>query len=237
MAEWLYQIGQQALEAVNQSSPPVLIALFVVTFLTEFAVPFPWVQDIVYYYIGFQFGRGSIRAIPITVVMLAGRLAGSAVIYWTARLVGMPFIAWVGKRFKKFPSRVASVQARLTKHPILAMTSVRLIPGSLVPSSIAAGAICLSYTDFVLGIALASVIDDGTTILSGLVTRLSIEYLGVEPTPWLFSVGVIVTMVMVWFIPWIYFKVRSRKKPQPAAARAEDIVTCREDGTDSTKRE
>lgn len=228
MYDWLYQIGQQALEAVNQigqqalegvnqSSPPVLIALFIVTFLTEFAIPFPWVQDVIYYYIGFQFGRSSLRAIPITLVMLAGRLAGSAVVYWLARLIGTPLINWVGKRFKKFPSRVAAVQARLAKHPVVAMTSVRLMPGMLVPSSIAAGAICLRYTDFMLGIVFASLIDDGTTVISGFLTRLSIDYLGVKPTPWLFGVGVIVTMVMVWFIPWIVFR---RKPPKKAAVEA-----------------
>lgn len=226
MEEWLYEIGQRALEAVNQSSPPVLIALFLVTFFTEFAIPFPWVQDVIYYYIGFQFGRSSIRAIPITLVMLAGRLAGSAIVYWLSRLIGTPFINWTGKRFKKFPSRVASIQARLSKHTIIAMTSVRLMPGALVPSSIAAGAICLNYRDFVLGITIASVFDDGTTILSGFVTRLSIEYLGVKPTPWLFSIGVIVTMVMVWFIPWIYFRARGRKKTGPPPGNQADAKSC-----------
>ena len=230
MAEWLYEIGQRALEAVNQSSPPVLIALFLVTFFTEFAIPFPWVQDVVYYYIGFQFGRSSIRAIPITLVMLAGRLAGSAIVYWLSRLIGTPFINWIGKRFKKFPSRVASVQVRLSKHTIIAMTSVRLMPGTLVPSSIAAGAICLNYLDFVLGITLASIIDDGTTILSGFVTRLSIEYLGVKPTPWLFSVGVIVTMVIVWVMPWLYFRARGRKKTGPPAGGQANAQNCQKKG-------
>lgn len=216
MADWLYQIGQQALEAVNNSTPPVLIALFIVTFLTEFAVPFPWVQDVIYYYIGFQLGRSSIQAIPITLVMLSGRFLGSAIVYWMARYAGMPLINWVGKRFKKFPARVAVIQSRLAKHPIVAMASIRLMPGALVPSSIAAGLIRFRYTDFVLGITAASIIDDGTTILSGLATRLSIEYLGVQPTPWLFSVGVIVTMVMVWFLPWIFFGRKQQKKDEAA---------------------
>ncbi len=226
MGEWLYELGQRALEAVNQSSPPVLVALFTVTFLTEFAIPFPWVQDIIFYYIGFQFGRSSIRAIPITLVMLAGRLAGSAIVYWLSRLIGTPFINWIGKRFKKFPSRVESAKGRLSKHGVIAMTAVRLLPGALVPASIAAGAIRFSYRDFVLGITLASIIDDGTTILSGFVTRLSIEYLGVKPTPWLFSIGVIVTMVMVWFIPWLYFRVRNQKKTGPPPGNQANAESC-----------
>lgn len=226
MADWLYQIGQQALEAVNASTPPVLIALFVVTFLTEFGIPFPWVQDVIYYYIGFQFGRSSIRAIPITIVMLSGRLAGSAVVYWIARYAGMPLITWVGKRFKKFPSRVAAMQARLAKHPVVAMTSVRLMPGVLVPSSIAAGLICFRYLDFVFGIVAASLIDDGTTILSGLATRLSIEYFGVEPTPWLFGVGVIVTMVLVWFLPWLFFGRKQQKKEEAETTKSLAAVSC-----------
>ena len=222
MAEWLYEIGQRALEAVNQNSPPVLIALFIVTFLTEFAIPFPWVQDVVYYYMGFHFAHDEIiRAIPISLVMMLGRIAGSAVIYWSSRLLGTPFINWVGKRFKKFPTRVAAVQARLAKHTIVAMMSVRLMPGALVPSSIAAGAICLRYTDFVLGIIFASLIDDGTTVIFGFMTRVSIDYLGVKPTPWLFGVGVIVTMVMVWFIPWIVF---GRKQQKKAEAEAKEVV-------------
>lgn len=226
MGEWLYELGQRAMEAVNQSSPPILIALFLVTFLTEFAIPFPWVQDIIFYYIGFQFGRSSIRAIPITLVMLLGRLAGSAVIYWSARLIGAPFINWVGRRFKSFPQRLDSVKERLSRHSVLAMTSVRLMPGALVPSSIAAGAIRLSYLDFVLGIVAASVIDDGTTILSGLVTRLSIEYLGVQPTPWLFSIGVIVTMVMVWLLPWLVFGRKRPKKTEPPENMPANTQSC-----------
>ena len=222
MAEWLYEIGQRALEAVNQSSPPVLVALFVVTFLTEFAIPFPWVQDIIFYYLGFHFGHAEIvRAVPILLVMMLGRIAGSAVVYWSCRLIGMPFISWIGKRFKSFPSRVAAIQARLSRHTVFAMTSVRLMPGALVPSSIAAGAICLSYFDFVLGIVFASLIDDGTTILSGFLTRLSIEYLGVTPTPWLFTVGVITTMVLVWFVPWIFF---GRKQQKKAEAEAGEVI-------------
>ncbi len=222
MTDWLYQIGKIALEAVDQSGPPVLIALFLVTFLGELAVPFPWLQDIIFYYIGFQLGRSSIRAIPITLVMLSGRIAGSAAPYWTARLMGTPLIDRIGRRFKSFPRRVDSIKVRLSKHTIIAMMSVRLMPGILPLSSIAAGIIGLSYWDFVLGITLASVVDDGTTILSGFITRLTIEYLGIEPTPWLFSIGVFVTMVMVWLVPWIYFRARNRKKKDQAALTRPD---------------
>ncbi len=233
MADWLYQIGQRAIEAVNQSGPPVLLALFLVTFLTEFAVPFPWVQDIIFYYIGFQLGHSSIRAIPITLVMLSGRIAGSAVLYWTARLIGTPLIDWIGRRFKSFPRRVDSMKVRLSKHTIIAMMSVRLLPGVITLSSIAAGAIGISYWDFVLGITLASVVDDGTTILSGFITRLTIEYLGVEPTPWLFSIGVFVTMVMVWLVPWIYFRARNRKKKDQAALTRPDNAESKAGSPDS----
>ena len=222
MSDWLYQIGKMALEAVNQSGPPVIIALFLVSFLGEFAIPFPWVQDIVYYYIGFQLGHSSIRAIPLTLAMLAGRIAGSAILYWTARLIGPPIINRVERRFKSFPRRVNSINDRLSKHSIIAVMSVRLLPGVLSVSPVAAGAIALSYRDFVLGITLASVIDDGTTILSGFLTRLSIQNLGVQPTPWLFTIGLIVTGVMIWLIPWIYFWVRNKKKKDKMASTGLD---------------
>ena len=201
-----------ALEAVNQSSPPVLIALFLLTFFTEFAIPFPWIQDIIYYYVGFQFGRSTIREIPVLLVLLSGRLVGSNALYWTSRLFGPSFINWLGKHFKSFPERIKQVKERLTKHTIIAMAIVRLVPGALVPSTIAAGAVGLSYPGFLLGIIGASIIDDGTTILSGLITRLIIEYLGIEPSPWLFTIGIVFTEVMIWVAPWIYFRMKNSQK-------------------------
>lgn len=211
MGSWLYEIGQRALEAVNQSSPPVLAALFVLTFLTEFAIPFPWIQDIIYFYVGFQFGRSTMREIPVLLALILGRFAGSTVIYWLARLAGTPFIKWLGRHFKSFPPRIAQLKRRLKKHTVVAMASVRLIPGALLPSNVAAGAVGLSYWAFLTGIFWASVIDDGSTILSGLLVRLSIDYLHVEPSPLVFGIGVVTTEVVIWLVPWIIFRLKEQK--------------------------
>ncbi len=221
MPDWLYKIGQQALEAVNQSGPPVLAALFILTFLTEFAIPFPWVQDVIYYYVGFQLGRSTIREIPVLLAMLSGRMAGSSVLYWLARAVGPPFINWVGRRFRSFPQRIGSFKEKLVRHTALALASARLIPGGLVPSTFAAGAVRLSYPGFLLGVLEASLVDDGTTILSGLVTRLSIEYLGITPSPLVFGIGVVLTEIGIWLVPWLYFRVKSGKKNERPAATPE----------------
>jgi len=193
-----FEMISQALATLNEGSVVAFAALFLVLALGEFGVPFPFVLQGVLFFIGYQIVHGKLEVIPLVLILILGRLFGSAVVYWLARLLGNPFASWFEKRFRTLPSKVEGMKRRLGLPAPLAVAAGRLTPGLLVPTSLTSGAVSLRYEYFALGIALSAAIWDGSFIASGAILGSVTQHLDSAISPWLMISGFAVILGLTW---------------------------------------
>lgn len=213
--EWFAGITNLSMEAVTNATPPVLIVLFVVSALTEMGVPFPFVQDTVLFYIGYNTATIPIRALAIVLALFLGRVFGSGIIYALASLAGRPFTGWLTRRFPGISGRLDSLRNRLAGRTsgrgktgvfgpkIMAGVTVcilRLTPGLLTGVTVASGLIRLRFDVFVFGVLLASLAADGVLLVSGLLAGLGIRWLGITPSWWIFVIALAAAIGIFWVV-------------------------------------
>ena len=196
---------------VNQGDLRALVVLFFVSTLTEVGMPFPFVIDAVLVATSVQNGLWSLPVAKIVIALLLGRQLGAAIIYWLSYFMGNRFINWLGKRFPKLLTGMAWLNTRLSRRAPLAVTIVRLTPGLLTSSSIAAGCIHMRYYQFVLGIVIASAIADGTLLLLGFASGYGLKFFGVTPQSWMLLVVAVVLVSLIWLVRWLWSRRRARK--------------------------
>ncbi len=203
MISWFTDIVSLAMNTVYQGDARALVALFFVSALTEVGMPFPFVIDGVLVVTSYETGLWSLPVARIVIALLLGRQFGSAVIYWLSRLLGNRFINWLGKRFPKLLTKMAWLNTRLSRRAPLAVAIVRLTPGLLTSSSVAAGCIRMRYYHLVLGIVLASAIADGALITFGFASGYGLQYLGFTPDAWMLVAALGVAILIVWLIRYL----------------------------------
>ncbi len=209
MISWFTDIVALAMNTVYQGDARAMVALFFVSALTEVGMPFPFVIDGVLVVTSYETGLWSLPVARIIIALLLGRQFGSAVIYWLSRFLGNRFINWLGKRFPKLPSKLAWLNTRLSRRAPLAVAIVRLTPGLLTSSSVAAGCIRMRYHHLVLGIVLASVIADGALVIIGVFTKYGLSILGFTPSTWEGIVALAVVILLVGFVRWLWLRRRA----------------------------
>ncbi len=211
MLEFFNNLAQNALIAINQGSWGALLGLFLVSGLTEVGIPFPFILDTILIVIGVQGQALPLRVFLIMLALLAGRIVGASVIYWLTRFIGRVFINWVGRRFPALQKRMAWLTAKLSRRAPIAVAVVRLTPGLLTPSTVAAGVVSLRYSYFLAGIAISSVIADGTLLLLGFFTGKGLEQFGFKLHVWIIVIVVVVIIGLGYLIGRLF----SRKNAQP----------------------
>ncbi len=211
---WLNELVARAMEAVTEGSPAVMVALFLVAALTEVGVPFPFVLDSVLFFIGYQTGKVPAHVLLVLVALFLGRVLGSAVIYWPARFFGGPFLNWCGRRFPSVRRNLDRIKVKLGSQTGIALAVARLTPGLLLPATVASGAIRLRYDHFVLGVLISALAADGILLVSGLVMGLGVKFLGITPSPWVFLAGLVVVIVLIWFVPRYFTKRKAPESPR-----------------------
>jgi membrane protein DedA with SNARE-associated domain len=213
MIEWFNSLLETAAAAVTQHSFEAMIALFLVAALTEIGVPFPFIIDGALFITSFDSGLISFRVLFVIIALTLGRIAGGTVIFWLSRFVGDNFVNWLGKRLPKLKivERMAWLNTRLRRRAILAVAILRLTPGLLTPSSVAAGYCGMRYYQFVLGIILASVIADGALVIAGFAAKYGFNFFGFTPTVLLTVVAFVVLLILIWFIRWLWIRKRAPK--------------------------
>lgn len=213
MIEWFNSMLEIAATAITQHNFEAMIALFLVAALTEIGVPFPFIIDGALFITSFDYGLISLRVLFVIIALTLGRIAGGTVIFWLSRFVGDAFVNWLGKRLPKLKivERIAWLNARLRRRAIMAVAILRLTPGLLTPSSVAARYCGMRYYQFVLGIILASVIADGALVIVGFAAKYGLNFFGFTPSPVETVLALVVLLISVWFVHWLWERNRARK--------------------------
>lgn len=199
---WLNSLLSGLTDGVSLGNPAALGLLFSLGIVGDIGVPLLLTVEVFLFFTSYNIGPLSTQVLLIVLMLLLGREAGAAVLYWVSRVLGSPLINRVGKRFPWLPNRIEWVRTRLNKQPALSIALVRLTPGLLQIPSLAAGVTRLRYFDFALGVALSSLAYDIVIILLGLSARFGLENVKTNPTPYLI-VGFIIFSSIVWLA--LYF--------------------------------
>ena len=211
MMDWFNSIIALAMNTVNQGDIRALIALFLVSTLTEVGIPFPFVIDAVLVAASIQNGLWSLAVFRIVLALLLGRQSGAAVIFWLSSFMGNRFVNWLCKRFPKLLNGMTWLKNKLSQRAPLAVAVVRLTPGLLTSASIAAGIMRMPYYKFVLGIVIASAVADGSLLLLGFLSGFGFKLFGVTLRPWMLVVVAIIVISVVWLLHRYWLKRQAHK--------------------------
>jgi membrane protein DedA with SNARE-associated domain len=210
--EWFNKLLADAITVLNQGNLAALSTLFFVTVLTEIGVPFPFILDTTLFLSSYQNGP-SMHVLNALLIIFMGRLSGSAVIYWSSRLLGDALVNWLAKRFKTIKSNLHRIESRISGEAPFAVALPR-VTGLMTITSLAAGAICLRYHQFVLGVMLSSIIFDGALIILGFIMSSGFHYLGFTPSLWQIALTLILFILLVWAIRFIIVRRRAKLRSE-----------------------
>lgn len=157
----------------------ILAFVFMVTFLGEFGIPFPFVMQgllISYGYRISTFGVSSAAFFIFDVII--GSMLGSVMLYVISRLFGNRFLD-VYKKYRKITQNVIDkIKSKLVSYTILAVTLGRLTPGFLVPISAIAGIMRFSFIKYFIGSLLSILIWNGMFLFAGILLGYNFPQLG-----------------------------------------------------------
>jgi membrane protein DedA with SNARE-associated domain len=200
MLEFFSNLTQNALNAINEGNWQALLGLFLVTGLTEIGIPFPFIVDTILIVTGIHRGILSANVGMIMLSLLVGRLVGASLIYWLTRIIGKIFIDRLNRRFPVIERRMTWITNKLSRRAPLAVAIVRLTPGLLTASTVAAGIMRLRYYYLLFGIIISSLIADLALLLLGFFTGKGLEQFGVKLNVWVVVIIVIVVIGLIYLI-------------------------------------
>ncbi|MGD0352741.1 MAG: VTT domain-containing protein [Dehalococcoidia bacterium] len=210
MFEWFQGIASTLTQWLQQGDPSVFGALFLISTVIEMAIPVPFVQDTVLFYVGYEPTGRLLHLAPLVMLaLIAGKIFGGSIIYWVARLLSPRFVRWLGRRFPNILRRAQDLGTSMKKRSPMAVTMARLTPGLLTPSTVAAGLFQIRYLYFCLGVVISSVITDGAEIAAGLAVRTGFTFAGIAPSPALFIIALVIVMALFWLGSWLWGRRRT----------------------------
>lgn len=207
---WLYEQLSRLSYGVNWGNPTTLTVLFSLGILGDIGFPLLFTVEMFLFFASYNVGPLSTQTLLIVLMLLLGREGGAALLYWVSRLVGKPLVNRVGRRFPRLLDWMERVRPGLSRHSVLSVAVVRLTPGMLQIPSLVAGVMPIRYLEFVLGVALSSLIYDVVLILLGLSARFGLRHLLVKPETYL-MVGFIIFITVVWVTLYLVHR-RSLKR-------------------------
>lgn len=205
MFGWFENLPAALAQLLEQGNPVVFAALFAIATVIEIGVPVPLVQDTVLVLVGYEpSGRLLPLAPAVIATLTAGRVFGSSIVLWISRLLGSRFMGWLDKRAPRVMSSARSIGSRMGKRTPLTVAIIRLTPGLLTPSTVAAGLLKVRYFYFCIGVVISSVIPDIAEIAYGLAIRTGFTVAGITPSPTLFIFVLAFIMVLSWLGSWLW---------------------------------
>ena len=215
MFSWLTEVFSALLTTIYEGDFRALVALFLVSSLTEVGMPFPFVIDGILVVTSFEQGLLSLPVARVMAALLAGRLVGSGVIYVAGIMMGNAFVSLAGRRFPRLLRGFNRVVDRIHRGSAVAVCIARLTPGVLTASSVASGLVRVQYHKFAFGVFLSSLVADGVLVFLGFASRHGLELFGVKPSAWMAMAALAVVFGVIWL--WWRWRRRSRERQTPSA--------------------
>jgi len=132
--------------------------LFLVLFIEEAGIPLPVPGDVFIAAMGAAGRAGHASFLVTAIIVGAGAMGGSAILFEASRRLGQPFLVRVGRRFGFDADRAVRVERWLGRRGARAVVVGRLIPGLRIVLTVAAGALGMPRVQFLSGAAVASVL-------------------------------------------------------------------------------
>jgi membrane protein DedA with SNARE-associated domain len=137
-------------------------------FVEEAGVPLPFLPgDVILLAAGYLAAMHSTRLFVFLPLGYASAVAGAVVCYLASRHLGRRAILRVGRRLRLTPQRLERAEGWLARRGALAIFVARVLPGTRINASIAAGCLRLPLRAFVLGVLPSTVIWLGGFTLLG----------------------------------------------------------------------
>ena len=197
MIDWINAALATLAASISVDNPAGLVAILSITVSCDIGIPFPFVLDTILFFTTYKIGAFSWPVLLIILMLLAGRLLGTSILYWVNLLLGPRFVDWIGKRSKFLRRNLEQFQNRLGRWTIPVIVVARLTPGLMQVSSVAAGTVRIRYYKLVLAIVFSSIIYDGTLIILGTLARLGFKDVGPEYSFWI-VLGLVAIMAVVF---------------------------------------
>jgi membrane protein DedA with SNARE-associated domain len=132
--------------------------LFVVILVEEAGVPLPVPGDLFIAAMGVMAQRGGAAFLPTVAVVTVATVLGATALFLVSRHVGRPLIIKVARRLGYTEAREARLEEWLLRRGAVAVVVGRHVPGLRILMTVAAGALRLPHTTFVVGTFFAGVL-------------------------------------------------------------------------------
>jgi membrane protein DedA with SNARE-associated domain len=199
------------LSLVVQGSPWALGIILLLGAITEVGIPTLFAIDAVVLFASFQVGLFSVGLLLVVLALLLGRLLGSSIIYWFSKSLGKRFLNWLEKYQPRICAQINSVSNRLNNRAAFSIALARLTPGLLTASSIGSGLVRIKFNNFVLGVALSSLIADLSLVFIGALAKTGFSAFGIKPEPWQVGIGAFAFLIIGWGTYFIIRNLRAKK--------------------------
>jgi len=177
-------------------------------FVEEAGVPLPFLPgDLILLAAGYLAAVHSTHLFLFLPLGYASAVAGAVVCYTASRHLGRRAVVRLGRRLHLTPQRLARAEAWLERRGALAIFVARVLPGTRINASIAAGCLRLPLRSFVVGVLPSTVVWlGGFTLLGYLLGDRVTPYL-----PWVDrAVGVLATCAAVAAVVVLWRRRRRR---------------------------
>ncbi|MBI4298619.1 MAG: VTT domain-containing protein [Chloroflexi bacterium] len=164
-------------------------------------MPFPLVMQGLLVFAGYQMTQGdSLSVVPLLCVAFLGSVSGSNAIYWASRFAGGRL--FMSPRFRGiFKHRwLLRAQGIAEKQRPLAIATGRLLPGMLIPVSIAAGVLKVPWSRFTVGVALSEIIWVVPLVVIGVVAGHTARGLDWTTNTYPKAITLIVVAIGLYFV-------------------------------------
>jgi membrane protein DedA with SNARE-associated domain len=191
--------------AVSLSNPLGLGLIFLMGMMTDIGIPLLLTLEIFLLFASFYVGPLSLQVFLIVAMLVAGREAGAAVLYWVSYTLGDPFLHWIQRHFPWFMKGIRRVRNGIRTRPILMVVAVRLTPGFLQIPSLISGSLRLGSPRFAIGVAVSSLIYDFGLVAFGFVASIFFKNARQDLQSY-FIIFLISSIIVMWLILFFRFR-------------------------------
>jgi membrane protein DedA with SNARE-associated domain len=179
--------------------------------LGEFGLPLPIFVESALLYAGFQISQGHYIYFFAPLLTILGSSIGGSLLYLLSNLFGDKILG----RYKIFKERRRRVEETLKKYKgweVWGVTLLRLTPGFLIPTTIAAGILEVSYFKFLAGVVLSGLVYNLIFLTLGIVLGKNISLI-TPHTSLLLKIGLFLAgvAIAVIFLLWLTSANKSKK--------------------------